>query len=78
MTKHVNKVNKVLKCIPVKKLSDLKYDARAGALLVCEKVVVKADHTINKKEPFWNQRIEKDIEILRKDLSRIDDWFKEQ
>ena len=74
----MNKVNKVLKCNPVRKLSDLKYDARAGALLVCEKVVVKADHTINKKEPFWNQRIEKDIEILRKDLSRIDDWFKGQ
>ena len=31
---------------------------------------------MNKKEPFWKKRIEKDIAILRKDLSRIDDWFK--
>ena len=76
VTKHVNEVNEVLKCIPVRNLSDLKYVARAGALLVCEKVDVKTDHTINKKEPFWKRRIEKDIAILRKDLSRIDDWFK--
>ena len=32
--------------------------------------------SLNKKEPFWKQIIEKDIVILRKDLSRIDDWFK--
>ena len=37
---------------------------------------VKIDHTINKKEPFWKWRIKKHITILRKDISRIDDWFK--
>ena len=31
---------------------------------------------MKKKEPFWKRRIEKDIAILRKDLSRIDGWFK--
>ena len=55
VTKHVNEVNEVLKCMPVKNLSNRKYVARAGALLVCEKVGVKTDHTINKKEPFWKQ-----------------------
>ena len=75
VAKHVNEVNKVLKCIPVRNLSDLKYVARAGALLVCEKVGVSIDYAINKKEPFWKRRIEKDIGILMKDLSRIDDWF---
>ena len=44
--------------------------------MVCEKVGVKTDHPINKTELFWKRRIEKDIAILRKDLSRIDDWFK--
>ena len=68
---HVNDVNEVLKCIPVKNLSDLKYVARAGALLVCEKIGVKTDHVINTKEPFWKRRIEKDVAILRKDLSRM-------
>ena len=43
VAKHVNEVNKVLKCIPVRNLSDLKYVARAGALLVCEKVGVSID-----------------------------------
>ena len=57
VTKHVNKVNEVLKCISVINLSYLKYVAIAGALLVCEKVGVKTGHTINKKEPFWKQRI---------------------
>ena len=81
VTKYVNEVNKVLKCIPVRKLAELKYVARASALLVCEKVGVKIDHTIIKKEPFWKGGIEKDIKkrkilSLRKDLSRIDDCFK--
>ena len=52
VTKHVNEADKVLKGIPVRNSSDHKYVARADALLVCEKVGVKADHTINKKEPF--------------------------
>ena len=38
VTKHVNEVNKVLKCISVKNLSESKYIARASGLLVCEKV----------------------------------------
>ena len=68
VTKYVNEVNEVLKCVPVRTLSELKYVARASALLVCEKVGVKTDHTMNKKERFWKRRIEKDIAILRKDL----------
>ena len=40
----------MLKCIPVINLSNLKYVARAGALLVCKKVGVKTDHTLNKKK----------------------------
>ena len=27
-------------------------------------------------EAFWKRRIESDIARLRKDLSRVDDWFK--
>ena len=76
MTKYVNEVNEVLKCIPVRNLSEFKHVARASALLVCEKHGDKADHTIKKKEPFWKRRIEEYIAILRNNLSRIDDWFK--
>ena len=76
VTKYRNEVNEALKCIPVRNLSELRYAARASGLLAYEKVGVKTDHTVNKKEPFWKRRIEKDIAILRKYLSRIDDWFK--
>ena len=65
VTKYMNGVNEVLKCVPVGNLSELKYAARASALFVCKKVSVKTHHTINKKEPFWKRRIEKDIAILR-------------
>ena len=49
VTKHVNEVNEVLKRIPVRNLSELKYLVRASSLLACEKVNVRTDHTINKK-----------------------------
>ena len=71
VTKHVTEVNNMLKDIPVRNLSEFKHIARAS-----EKVGVKIDHTINKKEPFWMQRLEKGIAILRKDSSRIDDQFR--
>ena len=58
VTKYENAVKKGLKCIPVRNLSELKHVATATALLICEKVGVKTDHTINKKEPFWKQIIE--------------------
>ena len=76
VAKYVNEVNEVLKFITVRNLSELKYVVRASAFLVYEKVSVKTDHTIKKKKLFWKRRIEKDITFLRKDLSRIDDWFK--
>ena len=76
VTIYVNEVNEVLKCIPVRNLAELKYVARASALLVCGKVGVKIDLTINKKESFWKRGIQKYITILRKDLSRVDDCFK--
>ena len=70
--KHVNEVNEVVKCI-VRNSFDLKYVARAGALLFCENVGVKTDHRINKNEPFWKRKIENDLAILRRDLNRIND-----
>ena len=53
LAKYVNEVNEVSKFITVRNLSELKYVVRASALLVCEKVSVKTDHTIKKKELFW-------------------------
>ena len=47
----------------------------AGASLVAEKLGVKIKPRVE-KEPYWKRRIENDITRLRKDLSRIEDWFK--
>ena len=52
VTKHVNEVNEVLKGVSARNLTELEYVPRASALLICEKVGVKIDHTTNKKEPF--------------------------
>ena len=71
----MNEVNKVGKGIPVRDFSELEYISRASLLLVCEKVGVKINHAINKKDPFWKRIIEKDIAVLRKDLRKIDDSF---
>ena len=60
VNKHVNEMTEVLG-IPVTNLSELKYVVRASALLVCARVGAKIDQI---------------IAILRKNLSRIDDWFK--
>ena len=45
VTKHVNEVKEVLKCVPLRNSSELKYVGRSSVLLVYEKVVVTIDHT---------------------------------
>ena len=45
----MNERNEALKVIPARNLSDLKYVARASALLVGKKVDVKIDHIIHRK-----------------------------
>ena len=52
VTEYVNEVNEVLKCIPVRNFSQLKYAARASALLVCEKIGVKTDQPLTKRNHF--------------------------
>ena len=41
VTKYVNEVNKVIKCIPVRNFFELKYAVRASALLVLKRLVSK-------------------------------------
>ena len=57
MTKHVNERNEILKVIPVRNLPELKYVARASALLVCEQVKFNIYHIKHKKQLFWKRRI---------------------
>ena len=36
---------------------------------------MKKSNAKKKKEPFWKRRILRDINRLRKDLSRVEAWF---
>ena len=78
LIKHVNEKNKEFNIISTINFSELKYVARESALSVIEKFSLKKDHTTNKKEQFWKRRIEKNIAILRRSISRSDYWFKEK
>ena len=40
-----------------------------------EEVGMKKSNAKKKKEPFWKRRILRDIDRLRKDLSRVQAWF---
>ena len=77
LIKHVNE-NKEFNSISTRNFSELKYVARGSALSVFQKFSLKKDHTINKKEQFWKRRIEKNIAVLRRSISRSDYWFKEK
>ena len=44
--------------------------------IVGEEVVMKKSNAKKKDEPFWKRRIVKDISRLRRNLSRIEAWFK--
>ena len=78
LIKHVNEKNKEFNSISTRNVSELKYVARGSALSVFEKFSLKKDDTINKKEQFWKRRIEKNIAILGRSISRSDYWFKEK
>ena len=59
-------MNKGLKGARVRNLSVLKFVARAGTLLVCEKVGIKVESTMKEKEPLRKRRIGKNITVSRK------------
>ena len=39
---------------------------------------MKKSNAKKKKEPFWKRRILRDINRLRKDLTRVEAWFTER
>lgn len=71
------KVNRILPFVQTNNISGDKDLVRCAALLVQEMVGVNRK-TSNKqrKEPMWKRRIETDIVVLRKHLSKIERWYK--
>ena len=58
-------------------LEELRDLIHAGASLVAEKLGMNNKPRVE-KETYWKRRIENDITRLGKDLTRIEDWFKER
>ena len=78
LRKTTSNVNKLLKYIPVKGITDAKNLIYAASKLVVEIMDIKTNNDKSKKkkkDPFWKRRIQNDIKLLRKDLSKIVAWF---
>ena len=56
-------------------ISDFKNLVKAGATIVCERMGIRISIK-PQQEPLWKRNIESDVPRLRKDFSRLDDWFK--
>ena len=70
------KINGLLKYVKIRNITDLRNLIQAAAILVGEGVDAKEPKKKVEKEPYWKRRISSDIKRLRKDLSRIESWFK--
>ena len=70
------KVNKIITAATLTNITDIRDILQAGAILVGELVEAKEPKTKVEKAPYWKRRIEGDLTRLRKDLGRIEAWFK--
>ena len=75
LASEIEKIKESLAMIETNNLDELRDLIHAGASLFAEKSGVRNKPRVE-KEPYWKRRIENDIRRLRKDLSRIEDWFK--
>ena len=57
-------------------ITDIRNVICAAAVIVGERLGVKQKEKKEKQDPWWKRRIEGDIKILRKDLSKIESWNK--
>ena len=53
----------------IKKANELSY---AGAVVVTNRLGVKIDKVVGRKEPIWKRRLQNKIKELRKDLSQLE------
>ena len=68
-TAKVDKVLSKFKTHSITKTNELFY---AGAFVVTNKLGVKIDKVVGRKEPMWKRRLQNKIKELRKDLSQLE------
>ena len=67
----VNTVDEVLSKVKVTDITEVNDQIYCGAALVTEMLGIKTCRN-DKKEPFWKRRLENQLKVLNKDLSRVD------
>ena len=75
LEQETEEVNKAKSSINLNDLNDFKNLIKAGGTIVCERMGIRKS-VKQQQVPFWKRRIESNIARLKKDLSRLDDWFK--
>ena len=68
-------MNKVLKHVKITDFTHCRTVIQAALRIVGEEVGMQKSNAKKKNEPSWKKRILRDINRLRKDLSRIEAWF---
>jgi hypothetical protein len=76
LSKETSRVNNILKYVPVNNITEVRNLLQAGAVLVGELLEIKEKRPREPQEPFWKRRIQEDVRRLRKDLGRVEAWFK--
>ena len=66
-----NKANAVIRHIETDDVTQTNKLAMAAAPWVAKEVGVKKGKIVQKKEPWWKRRIEKDITNLRRDINKL-------
>jgi hypothetical protein len=74
--KETARVNNILRHVPVNNITEVRNLLQAGAVLVGELLEIRESRPREHKEPFWKRRVQQDVKRLRKDLGRVESWFK--
>ena len=79
LKEEVKKVNEALKYMTTQNITDTNKLLKAAGCVVAKRLGVKKKKKGGKvKEPWWKRRIKNKIEKMRKELSRLDRWKKQE
>ena len=79
LKREVSKINSVLKDIPTSNITDTNKLLKAAGCVVAKRLGLLREKKKNGlKEPWWKRRLKNKIEKMRKELSRLDRWKKQE
>ena len=79
LKREVSKINSVLEDIPTSNITDTNKLLKAAGCVVAKRLGFMREKKKNGlKEPWWKRRLKNKIEKMRKELSRLDRWKKQE